>query len=201
MRDAIKAHQSLYFKGRMLHRDISENNIILTDAKKTGFSGMLIDFDFVKELDGWPVNPKLRTGTKEFMAIRVLRSIENTYRHDLESFFYVLLWQFIVRGWDFVGRKSPVGVSELHGWRAASSLEHLARNKQANMDMECFEDVLREFPVEFERVKPFCRNLRTILFPVKDGALFTGTPSDPAALYGAVLEAFDEIIAKGRRDE
>ncbi|KAH0499656.1 hypothetical protein TgHK011_006833 [Trichoderma gracile] len=150
-----------------------------------------------REMDKGPVKAGFRTGTKEFMAIRVLRGIEHTYRHDLESFFYVLLWQLIVRGWDFVGRKNPVAISELHGWRAANSLEHLARNKQANMDKECFEAVLAEFPAEFDRLKPFCRTLRSILFPTKDGAMFTGTPFGSKALYEPILEAFDEIIAKG----
>jgi hypothetical protein len=28
----------------------------------------------------------------EFMAIEVLLGISHTYRHDLESFFYVLIW-------------------------------------------------------------------------------------------------------------
>ncbi|EGR50355.1 uncharacterized protein TRIREDRAFT_105391 [Trichoderma reesei QM6a] len=152
------------------------------------------------EMDKGPVKARNRVGTKEFMAIRALRSIEHTYRQDLESFFYVLLWQLIARGWDFVGRKNPVVLSELHGWLAASSFEHLARNKQANMDKHCFESVLAEFPVEFERLKPFCRTLRSILFPMKDGAMFTGTPFDSNTLYGEILEAFDEIIAKGQRD-
>jgi hypothetical protein len=151
-------------------------------------------------MDKGPVKARNRVGTKEFMAIRALRSIEHTYRQDLESFFYVLLWQLIARGWDFVGRKNPVVLSELHGWLAASSFEHLARNKQANMDKHCFESVLAEFPVEFERLKPFCRTLRSILFPMKDGAMFTGTPFDSNTLYGEILEAFDEIIAKGQRD-
>ncbi|KAL7804898.1 hypothetical protein V8C44DRAFT_369186 [Trichoderma aethiopicum] len=198
-RNAIKAHQSLYVDGKMLHQDISENNIIITDVKKTGFSGMLIDFDLVREIDKEPFKPGTRTGTKEFMAIRVLRGIEHTYRHDLESFFYVLLWQFIVRGWQFVGRRNPVAFSALNGWRASSSFEHLARNKQANMDKECFEAVLAEFPPEFQRIKPLCRTLRSILFPMKDGALFTGTPSDPDTLYLPILAAFDEIIARGRK--
>jgi len=30
---AIKAHKSLYIKGKILHRDISSNNIIITDQK------------------------------------------------------------------------------------------------------------------------------------------------------------------------
>jgi serine/threonine-protein kinase RIO1 len=33
-RDFIKAHRSLYCDGKILHRDISENNIIVTDAEK-----------------------------------------------------------------------------------------------------------------------------------------------------------------------
>ena len=44
LRDAIKAHRSLYLKGNILHRDISENNIIITNPNETGgFTGMLID--------------------------------------------------------------------------------------------------------------------------------------------------------------
>ncbi|KAL6859357.1 hypothetical protein J3F83DRAFT_768986 [Trichoderma novae-zelandiae] len=196
MRDAIKAHQSLYYKGRLLHRDISQGNIIITDVHKTGFWGMLIDFDLVKELDNGPVEAGVRTGTMDFMAIQVLRSTAApTYRHDLESFLYVLLWLCITRGWVFVGRKSPVALSELQGWRAANSYGHLARNKQANMDKHCFEDVLQEFPVEFERIKPLCRSLRSILFPIREDALFVGTPPDPNSLYGPMLEAFHEAIA------
>jgi hypothetical protein len=41
-----------------------------------------------------------QTGTMEFMAIDVLRGVEHTYRHDLESFFYVLLWICARRAWE-----------------------------------------------------------------------------------------------------
>ncbi len=40
------------------------------------------------------------TGTMEFMAIDVLRGVEHTYRHDLESFFYLLLWMCARRAWE-----------------------------------------------------------------------------------------------------
>ena len=50
LRDAIKAHRSLYLKCNILHRDISENNIIITDPKSTGVMGMLIDRDLAKDL-------------------------------------------------------------------------------------------------------------------------------------------------------
>jgi len=46
LRDAIKVHRSLFTDGKILHRDISENNIIITDpGKADGFKGMLIDLD------------------------------------------------------------------------------------------------------------------------------------------------------------
>lgn len=38
------------------------------------------------------------TGTMEFMAINILRrGVEHTYRHDLDSFFYVLLRMYARR--------------------------------------------------------------------------------------------------------
>jgi hypothetical protein len=40
LRDAIKAHKSLYLKGNILHQDISKNNIIITNPRKTGVMGM-----------------------------------------------------------------------------------------------------------------------------------------------------------------
>jgi hypothetical protein len=44
--DAIKAHRSLLTKAKLLHRDISENNIIITDPKTADdFTGILINLD------------------------------------------------------------------------------------------------------------------------------------------------------------
>ncbi|KAI1969878.1 hypothetical protein LOZ53_006367 [Ophidiomyces ophidiicola] len=49
LRDSILAHRSLYLDGNILHRDISENNIIITDSGEAGGkSGMLIDLDLAK---------------------------------------------------------------------------------------------------------------------------------------------------------
>jgi hypothetical protein len=192
LRDAIKAHESLYSKGNILHRDISENNIIITDPKKDGFSGMLIDLDLAKELDSGRSGARCRTGAMEFMAIEVLRDTDHTYRHDLESFFYVLLWQCIRRGWEFVGRTLSKP-SQLTGWYTGT-FEDIARNKQGNMDGFAFEYILNELPDEFKSIKPLCRRLRSILFPIKGDALFTGTPPQSRDLYGPMLDAFDKVI-------
>lgn len=33
-----------------------------------------------------------------------------------------------------------------------------------------------------------------MLFPIKDDALFTGTPSQPSDLYEPIVNAFDKVI-------
>jgi serine/threonine protein kinase len=82
----------LYQDGNILHRDISENSVVITDAKKEGEPrGMLIDLDLAKELDSGPSGARYRTGTVEFTAIEVLEGTAHAYRRDLESFFYVFL--------------------------------------------------------------------------------------------------------------
>ena len=58
-RDFIKAHRSLYRDGKILHRDISENNLIITDAMQKGdHKGTLIDLDLAKELDGGSIGAR-----------------------------------------------------------------------------------------------------------------------------------------------
>ncbi|KAM4062334.1 hypothetical protein HRG_011132 [Hirsutella rhossiliensis] len=49
-RDVLAGSAERILKGNILHRDISENNIIITDRKTTGHMGMLIDLDLAKEL-------------------------------------------------------------------------------------------------------------------------------------------------------
>ena len=125
-RDAIKAHKSLFLNRKILHRDVSVNNIILTDPKQTGgLSGMLIDFDLAVTVDEGGKNERteeqVMTGTLEFIAIEILEGalrkdtsgIEHTYRHDLESFFYVFLSVCIRYGWD--DGKAP-NQNPLHMW-------------------------------------------------------------------------------------
>ena len=84
LRDGIKAHYSLLRDGEILHRDISENNIIITDPEQgDGFVGMLIDLDLAKLLHSERSGARHQTGTMEFIAIQVLQRAAHTYRHDL----------------------------------------------------------------------------------------------------------------------
>ena len=200
LRDAIKAHRSLYIQGNILHRDISENNIIITDPKKTdGFTGMLIDLDLAKVVGSGRSGARHQTGTMEFMAIEVLERAAHTYRHDLESFFYVLLWMCARRVWEREFQCKAINrptASMLMDWYT-DSFEKIAQRKEYAMGVNGFKKLLNEFPQALDYIKPLCKKIRGILFPLlKDGALSTGTSSDPPEeLYHRIIEAFDSAIA------
>jgi hypothetical protein len=50
VRSRIRGHQSLHTRGKILHCDISENNIIIGDDSRlrNKFKGILIDLDLAK---------------------------------------------------------------------------------------------------------------------------------------------------------
>jgi hypothetical protein len=200
LRDAIKAHKSLYIQGGILHRDISENNIIITNPKTAGgFTGMMIDMDLAKVVGSERSGARHRTGTMEFMPIDVLRKIDHTYRHDLESFLYVLLWMCARRAWEREFQcklRDRPKESMLNKWYMGS-YKDIAQSKEYAMGISGFEQLLEEFPQAFDSVKPLCGKIRGILFPLlKDGRLSTGTPPDLEKLYGPISQAFDEAIAE-----
>ena len=198
LRDAIKAHKSLYMDGKILHRDISENNIIITDPKDTnGFTGMLIDAELGKESGSGRSGARHQTGTMEFMAIQVLQRVDHTYRHDLESFFYVLLWICARRVWERKFKCSAVDrpkESRLSKWYTGT-FDEIADAKQHHMGVDGFEKILAEFPQAFDFVKPLCEKIRGILFPYKNGLLIGTPPDPPEELYDPIIEAFDNVEA------
>ncbi|EPS95934.1 hypothetical protein FOMPIDRAFT_1103409, partial [Fomitopsis schrenkii] len=111
LRDAIYGHRQAYRAG-IIHRDISENNVMLSDDLMSFFIGFLLDFDYgfnwkdLLKKAGWEVSEaswerywkarmkfKERTGVMYFTAIEILITYAaHDVRHDLESFFWLLLW-------------------------------------------------------------------------------------------------------------
>ncbi|KAI6038670.1 hypothetical protein EDC04DRAFT_3090672 [Pisolithus marmoratus] len=120
---ALLGHQYLCEIG-ILHRDISENNIVLSLCR--GGLGALIDFDMaivgrpnmhkdpppppsipkkqilaslLQPSSPLPMNDKpykaQRTGTTPYMSIGVLRGEPHTHYDDIESFLYVLVLFFL----------------------------------------------------------------------------------------------------------
>lgn len=88
----IAGHESLY-KAGFLHRDISINNLMINmDVNdNSSWRSFLIDLDLAIETSRSVASgAKGRTGTRAFMAIGVLLGEQHSFRHDLESFFWVL---------------------------------------------------------------------------------------------------------------
>ena len=198
MRDAIRAHQSLYMTGNILHRDISSNNIIITEPETAdSFKGMLIDLDLAKVRDSGPSGAWHQTGTMQFIAVEVLRTVDHTYRHDLESFFYVLLWMCARQSWHngFAGEERPPSESLLRRWEIGS-FKYIAAAKEGDMTVNRLEDIMGEFPGALDVVKTLCLRIRSIMFG-DTARLSFGTPTgDPDQLYKPIIAAYDEAISK-----
>lgn len=86
-------------RGKVLHRDFSDNNLMVhKDGDAVIGTCILNDWDNASEVeeDGTVMSFKAlqRTGTRPFMVLDLL--VTNTpphlYRHDLESFLYILVW-------------------------------------------------------------------------------------------------------------
>ncbi|KAJ3490897.1 hypothetical protein NLG97_g5694 [Lecanicillium saksenae] len=194
LRDAIKCHRSLYVDARSLHGDISAGNIILVGgACGEQPKGILIDLDSTILRDEEPEDDGSIVGTRVYMAVGVLQGEAHTYRHDLESFFYVLLRAILV------GRTETLPPdSRLRQWSEGRDWAQLARRKGSDMEEDGFAHILDEFPPVFGRFRTLAERLHSVLFPVRDGKLWTGTDETEEgmeALYGAMIAAFDAPIA------
>ncbi|TWU77336.1 hypothetical protein ED733_005372 [Metarhizium rileyi] len=125
--------------------------------------GMLIDLDMAREEGTGTSGARHRTGTM------VNLGLSHTYRHDLETFFYDLIWLCARRGWRLPGNpKNRPKKSMLLGWYTAD-YKDIANTKLGHMSKaedKGFGLILQEFPPEFDCVKQLCSELRGTLFPI-----------------------------------
>ena len=92
-------HRLLWALG-IVHGDISFNNLMYFEDDEGNKRGILNDFDLASIMvPGTECPSKIghrRTGTLVFMALELLDSLDGEiprhYRHELESFVWVLLW-------------------------------------------------------------------------------------------------------------
>ncbi|KAF8959300.1 hypothetical protein BDZ97DRAFT_1705268 [Flammula alnicola] len=115
--DCVECHYHVFTSGRVIHRDISQNNLMIwrpgqTDEIPT--IGVLNDLDLGMEVNDKGEPPLSanhhRTGTFPFMARDLLKPKldipHHLYRHDLESFFYILIWA--ATHYDFNNQVQPI---------------------------------------------------------------------------------------------
>ncbi|KAF9013746.1 hypothetical protein BDZ89DRAFT_1076864 [Hymenopellis radicata] len=90
--DILQVHRWIYDHARILHRDISQGNI-MCHMRRGRFCGVLNDFDLSSFRDSTSPSSRQRTGTRPFMArefhVNPCAPPVHLYRHDLESIFYV----------------------------------------------------------------------------------------------------------------
>ncbi|CCU75438.1 serine/threonine-protein kinase Sgk2 [Blumeria hordei DH14] len=200
MCDAIKAHRLLVIDANILHRDISVNNILLTGINKNDkLGGILIDLDLATLMNDGKFQEKAQvmTGTMQFIALDILENsfattgtvVAHSYRHDLESFLYVLVWVCINCGWK--KGMNPHG-EFLSKWYIGTARE-IHRNKLDDIKRDSFNNILCKFSPMFEDVKGLVKKFRELLF-LSNIETRTGSLEDPNKLYGPIIAAFDRAI-------
>ncbi|KAH7920981.1 hypothetical protein BV22DRAFT_1132646 [Leucogyrophana mollusca] len=96
-RDCVFCHRELW-EGGIHHRDISVGNLMCYRDELGRAVGVLNDFDLATLAENEAPSGNQRTGTVPFMARELLSpegldgEITHMYRHDAESFIWVLVW-------------------------------------------------------------------------------------------------------------
>ncbi|KAJ2553599.1 hypothetical protein EV175_002883, partial [Coemansia sp. RSA 1933] len=98
--DAMKCHNAILTNCRLLHRDISVNNILVVRefegrSVRQPVRGLLIDFDHAISIDQDSSGYATRSGTLPFMSIHNLMGHDSkrTALDDWESLLYLICWQ------------------------------------------------------------------------------------------------------------
>lgn len=204
-RDVVKALRSLHQDGKILHRDICIKNLIIASKRSQGDAkGVLIDLDGALDLEKGPARRGELIGSEGFMAIGILTGDPHTYRHDLESLFYVFLWVAICNDHkhdDSESLKFQPKASRLWGW-CSTNFKSVSRNKTIDMTSGGFSKIPNESSKDFEHLRGLAKELKELLLPIQDGKLFTGTDMDEDGvnrLYDGMIYAFDRSIASEAR--
>jgi hypothetical protein len=171
--------------------------MITESAQEGDPKGFLIDLDMASKADSESNSGAFhRTGTREFMAIEVVgRTARHTYRHDLESFFYVLLW--ICINYNSAGKPVKPRPDVLDGWSSTLA----AADKAYNMGPSRFEGLLKKLADGFEVLKDMLRQLREKLFQSDGGEVFTGSPvGDHGPLYNGIIDVINGQLIRARQE-
>ncbi|KAI0483668.1 kinase-like domain-containing protein [Xylaria cf. heliscus] len=197
LRDLVKALRSLYLDAGIIHRDIAIKNLIIAlQPSADSPKGVLIDFDQALELKhARAIEPLV--GSDGFMAIGILSGQKHTYRHDLESLFYVFLWLAIGNDHEHDDANDILNgipkTSRLWTW-CSLDFRTVGREKATDMSPEGFSRILGEFSADFAPLRGLAEELHALMFPLRDGKIFTGTETEEAAvkqLYNEMAGAFD----------
>ncbi|KAB8069840.1 hypothetical protein BDV29DRAFT_182013 [Aspergillus leporis] len=164
LENCIEGYQSLHSKAGFLQGDISTGNLIINDDEgNPSWSAFLIDLDLaIQEQRERPSGARGKTGTRAFMAIGLLLGEQHSFRHDLESFFWVLFWICI----HYDGPNKEVGQTDFDCWNYEDDRK-LAHSKKGIVDDEGdFLKIAEEsFTSYYQPLVPWVNRLRRVIFP------------------------------------
>ncbi|KAK3393945.1 hypothetical protein B0H63DRAFT_555233 [Podospora didyma] len=103
------------------------------------------------------------------VAISILSRQNHSYRHDLESLFYVLLWIAIGKNHDLddaCGIPGGLPESSRLGKWCGMDFRAVRRDEAADMSAEGFWAILDEFSPDFASVRDLAKELHALLFPL-----------------------------------
>ncbi|KAA8913959.1 hypothetical protein FN846DRAFT_7012 [Sphaerosporella brunnea] len=184
-RDAIRGHHSLLTRAHLLHRDISQNNIMATHPcapRADGYAGFLIDLDHAQRLSCSASGAPERTGTYPFLSIEALEGgpeFLHTFYDDLQSFWFVFLYTCTppeaTAGWylpaeDASGVKIALGLDDVR-----------------------FDKLLGLF-VDDDALRCAAREAREILWPHRRRIERARLKSVRESMYAGLVRAFDRAL-------
>ncbi|EGE08998.1 FunK1 protein kinase [Trichophyton equinum CBS 127.97] len=160
----IEGYESLYRQAGILQRDISPNNLMINEDKKSAsWKAFIIDLDLaIKEDRVDTSGARGKTGTLAFIAIGVLLDEQHSFMHDLESFFWVLFW--ICIHYDGPGKGRVV--KEYNDWNYMST-EKLAELKKGKVgdERDFLKSTAAQFTDYYQPFVPWVNRLRRVVFP------------------------------------
>ncbi len=143
----------------------------------------LVDLNIEATLSSESPQSSSLAGTKVFMAIGAILGKCHSFMHDLESFFWVLVWIWI--HWNGPGKKARK--SEFEEWNYLSTTR-LARDKAGLVSTERDFDstIERSFSDCCQILTPYMRELRRAVFP--SGSRWDREDRELSSRMRAVLE-------------
>ncbi|KAG5640301.1 hypothetical protein DXG03_009326 [Asterophora parasitica] len=166
----LECHHYSYFTGHVLHHDLSENNLMFKIGDNDKIKGILNDWDmaaWVNDNDNISLSTAQHcTSTLPFMAMELMvpNLPTHLYRHDLESFFYILVWTAL--HYDFENKaRAPKVHPAVHKWNS-SDIQSAHNNKEGLLGhMKAnIEAIITQIPSHGKVLIPWIQAIRNLFF-------------------------------------
>ncbi|KAJ2936309.1 hypothetical protein H1R20_g782, partial [Candolleomyces eurysporus] len=208
--DCVECHHAAWRKGKLLHRDLSEGNLMV--LRKDGkVKGVLNDWDMASPVDdnGLVISTAADhcTGTRPFIAIDLLLKPDapHYYRHDAESFVYILVWGAIHYDLENQIRMPPN--PHVRYWLSDDDIINHNHKTSFLMSDHLAETIFAQVRPEFHGVlEEWIKPLRLMLKQARFSDNFLSTAEQKAAFNKVTyedqltFEAFMKAIGEEPRD-